>query len=73
MNPRDYPAMSRADDKTSVCARCGIDEAIEVWKNGKPTPKSEWPVQPQIHTTLANGEITLRRPIPERRKQTDRW
>lgn len=73
MNPRDYPAISRTDDKTHVCGRCGIDEAIEAWMNGEPTPKSKWPIEPQIHTTLANGNVTLSRPIPARKKQVDRW
>lgn len=68
MNPRDYPALSRTDDKTDVCGRCGMDEAIEVWANGAPTPQAEWPIEPTIHTTLSDGNVTFRRPKPKPRK-----
>lgn len=64
MNPRDYPAISRTDDRTDVCSRCGIDEAIEAMMRGAPTPQAQWPIVPVIDTTLVNGQIILRRPIP---------
>ena len=29
----DHPAISRADNKTEICPRCGINEAIDVYLN----------------------------------------
>lgn len=67
MNPRDYPALSRCDDKTHVCGNCGVEEAIEVWFRGTPTPMADWPIVPTLHVELSDGRIKLHRPIPKPR------
>ena len=28
---KDYPAISRKDNKTEICPECGIKEALETW------------------------------------------
>jgi len=50
--PGAYPgALSRADNKTEICSRCGSHEAAEAYYNfayGIPenvTPISQWPMQ----------------------------
>lgn len=30
-----YPAISRVDNKTEICADCGMHEALEIWKANK--------------------------------------
>ena len=30
-----YPAISRTDNKTEICSKCGIIEALEVYINAK--------------------------------------
>ncbi len=39
-----YPALSRTDDKTSVCSNCGMEEAIEVFEHGTCSDQSKWPL-----------------------------
>lgn len=41
---RDLSALSRADNTTRICDRCGTDEALEQASTGRVTPVSEWPV-----------------------------
>lgn len=31
-----YPALSRRDNKTAICSRCGNDEAIREWRGLPP-------------------------------------
>ena len=39
-------ALSRHDNKTMVCAACGMDEALKAFA-GKPMPYSEWYINKQ--------------------------
>lgn len=39
-----YPALSRTDNKTLVCANCGLEEAIEMFTVGVCAPQTVWPV-----------------------------
>lgn len=41
---RGFGAMSRTDNKTMICSDCGVDEAMQDFTMGAPTPKSEWPI-----------------------------
>jgi hypothetical protein len=42
-----YPgALSRTDNATEVCSRCGQDEAVEQWV-GALTLQSAWPLRGQ--------------------------
>lgn len=50
-----HPALSRADDKTSVCSNCGLEEAIEIFSQGKCTKLDEWPLVPKQHKFLWTG------------------
>lgn len=40
-----YPALSRIDNTTHICAACGLDEAIESLRFGAMTPKWQWPIR----------------------------
>lgn len=41
-----YPgAISRTDNRTEICSRCGTSEGTEVWLLGSVSPKSDWPVE----------------------------
>lgn len=40
-----HPALSRTDNKTSVCGNCGLEEAIEVFEHGACSTQAEWPVK----------------------------
>ena len=31
----EHPALSRKDDKTDICAKCGMIEAIEIFKQAE--------------------------------------
>ena len=42
---RDYPALSRKDNKTDVCDRCGTDEALEDYKNSNRAIKGLPPIR----------------------------
>lgn len=35
-----FPALSRADNKTEICTECGMQEAMEAWSKGK--VNAEW-------------------------------
>ena len=35
---KDYPALSRRDNKTEICPECGVLEALEDMINPRPTP-----------------------------------
>ena len=39
----DFPAMSRADNKTNICSKCGQQEAMEDYFLGGCKPVSQWP------------------------------
>jgi len=42
----DYPALSRLDNKTNICSKCGTEEALFNFVNrGKPLPPVDGPVQ----------------------------
>jgi len=41
-----HPALSRTDNKTSVCGNCGLEEAIEVFERGACSVQHEWPLKP---------------------------
>lgn len=42
-NPGAYPgALSRVDNKTEICSKCGTDEAMEEFLSGRLTPVTEW-------------------------------
>jgi hypothetical protein len=38
-----YPAMSRTDNRTDVCSKCGVNEGLQAMV-GALTPQAEWPV-----------------------------
>jgi len=41
-----YPgALSRTDNLTEICSRCGEIEALEDWQFGSPLPQEDWLVQ----------------------------
>lgn len=51
-NPGAYPgAISRVDNKTEICSKCGSDEAVQSYFNYVYsiseilTPISEWPIK----------------------------
>lgn len=42
----EYPALSRVDNKTDICSRCGTEEALYNFAHpGKPLPPVDQPVQ----------------------------
>lgn len=42
--PGEYPgALSRANNKTEICSRCGEEEALEDMR-GRLTPVHQWPI-----------------------------
>lgn len=42
--PGAFPgAISRADDVTEICSRCGELEALEHFEQGQCTPMRDWP------------------------------
>lgn len=44
-HPGEYPgAISRADNVTEICSRCGEREAMEVYEADACAPVSAWPV-----------------------------
>jgi len=43
----EHPALSRTDDKTSVCSDCGMDEAIETFVLGARPSQHNWPTSPK--------------------------
>ena len=42
---RGFGAISRTDNKTSICSDCGVAEAMEDFIDGFLTPKEEWPIK----------------------------
>lgn len=43
--PGAYPgALSRTDNKTELCSRCGTDEAMEDFTGNRLTPQNQWPI-----------------------------
>ena len=43
-------ALSRTDDSTYVCSDCGLDEALQAWKNGGTThSKDRWKAPQLAH------------------------
>lgn len=41
----EYPALSRLDNKTDICSKCGTEEALYNFSNpGKPLPPLDGPV-----------------------------
>ena len=48
-NPGAYiGALSRTDNKTEICSRCGTDEAMEDYLLGEVMPQSEWKVNQNV-------------------------
>lgn len=41
---RGFGAKSLTDDKSRICSDCGVEESLERFLDGEPTPKSEWPI-----------------------------
>lgn len=39
----DFPAISRRDNATGVCSRCGVEEAIRQMTGLDPWPAGAWP------------------------------
>lgn len=37
----DYPAISRADNKTEICPECGIREALEAWFDSERSKRND--------------------------------
>lgn len=43
--PIGYPgALSRTDNKTEICSRCGTEEGLEDWIMGGHRKQTEWPI-----------------------------
>jgi hypothetical protein len=44
LQPGAFPgAISRADDVTEICSRCGEEEAMQHFEQGQCTPMCDWP------------------------------
>ncbi len=43
-SPPRSRALSRADDHTLVCERCGVAEALLAWMGRPQIPPERWPV-----------------------------
>lgn len=41
---RGFGAKSRTDNKTVICSPCGVDEAMQDFMRGQPTPQCDWPI-----------------------------
>jgi hypothetical protein len=41
---RGFGARSRTDNKTRICNECGIQESLEDFLEGGPTPQRDWPI-----------------------------
>lgn len=39
------PAVSRMDDQTHICSKCGEDEAMRDFTRAAPVPLHEWPIK----------------------------
>lgn len=50
---RDYPALSREDNKTEICPECGVAEALWIFKNN--TPNSSRFLTRSSHRPLKNS------------------
>lgn len=37
-----YPAISRTDNRTGICDKCGTREALEDYAHGSPLPQQAW-------------------------------
>ena len=50
--PGAYPgAISRVNNKTEICSKCGTDEAMENYFGNKLTPIHKWPITSYLDIT----------------------
>jgi len=51
-----YPALSRRDNETKICSKCGTAEALEDFANRKKNEKIELPLSEEDCYDLLNGK-----------------
>lgn len=55
--PGAYPgALSRTDNRTEVCSKCGTDEAMQDFMQNHLTPQKDWPITEWHAMTVATTE-----------------